>query len=92
MTAHIGETQRLRVGDQNAEHSAAVGQVSDRPVGLVVDANGEEPLEPRATLVEHAERGVLRARELTGGLKHTFQNDFEVEFRDEITSDVEQAS
>ena len=45
MRADVVEPQRARVVDQDAEHAAAARQVADRPVRLLVDADGEEALE-----------------------------------------------
>ena len=62
------QAQRVRVGDERAEDSAALGQVADRRPCGVVDAVGDEALEPRARPVDHAQRRVARAGQLGGQL------------------------
>jgi hypothetical protein len=66
--AEIVEPQRYGLVDQNAEDAAAARRIADRCPSLVVDARGEEPLEPRSGGVDHPERRVACARQLGGRL------------------------
>ena len=88
--ADVRQTQRPRLADEHAEDAASPRQVADRPVGLVVDADGEKPLERRSLLVEHPERRVARARELASRVEHVLEHRLEVELRDERAAGVDE--
>ena len=62
----VGEAQRLPVADQDAEDPAAARQITDRRARLLVDADGDELLEPRARRIDHAERSVAGPGEPCG--------------------------
>jgi hypothetical protein len=65
-------------------------EVADRRMDVRVDPDREEALEPLAALVEHAEGGVLRARQLARDLEDALQQPLDVELRDEGLADVEE--
>ena len=92
MRADVVQAQRLRVADQDAEDTAAAGQVADLAVRLGVDAGGEEALQPLAALVEHADRGVAGARHVARGLEQPLEHDLAVELGDQRAAGVEQAA
>jgi hypothetical protein len=74
MLPNVQETQWLGRFDQDAEDPASAWEVSDRAVGGVIDAQGEELLEPGVVVVQDPQGGVARARDLPCGLKHTVQH------------------
>src|ERR687891_604148 len=90
MRAHVGEPQRLRVPDQDAEHAAPPRGLADLRPRRLVEADGEEALELPALLVENAERRVARARELAPRVKDAPKHDLEIEVRGERPPDVDQ--
>ena len=90
VVADVGEAQRPRLLDQQAEHAAPARQVADRAPRLLVDAVGDEALQLVAVLVEHAERGVAGAGQLAGDLEHAAEDDLRVELGDEAAADVDQ--
>ncbi len=90
MAADVGQAQRPRLLDQQAEHAAAARQVADRPPRLLVDAVGDEALQLVAVLVEHAERGVAGTGQLAGDLEHLPEDHLRVELGDEAAADVDQ--
>ncbi len=73
----VMEAERLRVSDQHAENAPAARQVADRRMCLGVDPRRQEPLEPRAAVVDDAECGVLRAGEGGSGLDESLQEHVE---------------
>ena len=88
--AHVVQAQRMRVGDQHAEHAAPARGVADRPVGLLVDPGGDEALEPLAALVEHADRRVPGAGQLARDVEQPLQERLGVEHGDERAPDLDQ--
>ena len=58
MLAEIGQPQRLGVDDEPTEDAVPFGEVTDEPVRVVVDPDGDELRQAGAGLVEHAERAV----------------------------------
>ena len=90
MVADLGQAQRARLLDQQAEHAAPARQVADRPPRLLVDAVGDEALQFVAVLVEHAEGGVAGPGQLAGDLEHLLEDHLGVELGDEAATDVDQ--
>ena len=70
---------RPAVADQHAEMPTLRGALTDRGLELWLDPDGDELLEPRAGLVDHAERAVARTSQLDGGLDHLLQERLERE-------------
>ena len=91
MLADVGDPQRPRVVDQEAEDPAAAREVADRAVGRLVDAAGEELGELAAVLVEDPERRVARAGQVARGLEDTVEDDVEVELGEQAASDLDEA-
>src|SRR5919202_1076949 len=91
LVADVVQAQRPRIADQDAEDPVAARQVPDGTVGLLVDAERDEPLETLAAVVEDAERGIPRARELLGDLEDTVQEPLDIELGYERTPHIEQA-
>ena len=89
--ADIGQAQRLRIADEDAEDAAAARKVADRAVRRLVHPRREEPVELPATLVEDAERRVAGAGQLAGGLDHALQHRFVIELGDHFAPDLEQS-
>ena len=89
--AHVGETQWPGVGDQDAEHAAPARQVADRAVRVGIDTGGQEALELLTALVEHADRGVPSARELTCDFQQPLEDRLGVELGNERPADVHQS-
>ena len=88
----VVQAERLRVADQDAEDPAAVRQVADPLVCLVVDTGRQEALERAAGAVDHAQRGVLRAGQLGGGLDDPLQDRVERELRRDRDSGVDRSA
>ena len=88
--AQVGEPQRLGVEDEQPEDAVALGQVTDRPAGLVVDADGDELREARARLVEDAERAVAGVDQVDRGLDDALQHRGQVEVAADREHRVEQ--
>ena len=80
MRPDVRQPQRARVTDQLTEDAVTARQVADGAAGLVVDPARQEPCQPLAPLVQHAERRVLRAGELAAGLDHAFEDELELRF------------
>ena len=78
-----GSRSGRRFTDQDAENAAPPRQVSDRPMGLLVDADGQEALKRRTVFVKYANRGVARARELTRRIQHALKHSLEIKLGDE---------
>ena len=64
-------------------------QRADAAALLVVDAERQEPLEVLASLVQHAERGVLRIRDVARHLENPLQHPLDIERRDHLAGEVE---
>ncbi len=90
MTADIVDPQWPRVGDQDPEHPSATRKFSDRPVGLLVDAERDEALERLAVLVENADRRVPGAGQLPPGLEDALEHHVQLELRHERAADIQQ--
>jgi hypothetical protein len=88
--ADIGQPQRARLADEDAEHAAAPREIADRTVRLLVDADCEEALEGSALIVENAESRVPRVCELASRVQHALQHGLQIEFRDESAAGVDQ--
>ena len=69
MLLDVLEPQRHRMADQLAQHAAPPRQVADRSAFGFVDAEGEEPVELLATVVEDAERGIAGTGQLARDLE-----------------------
>ena len=81
--AQVGQAQRLGVDDERTEDPVPLGQVADERVRLVVDPYGDELREPRAGVVEHAQRAVAGIDEPDGRLDDPSEHRGEVEIRAE---------
>ena len=81
--AHVRQPQRAGVADQHSKHAAPPRQVADRAVRLFVDPDGEEALEPLAAFVQHADRRVLGARQLTRNRQQPLKDRLGIEDRDQ---------
>lgn len=90
VSRQVGQAQRSRVDDEDAEDAVTFGQVADLAVGLVVDAHRQELGQPRARRVEHAESAVARIDEVRGQLDDARQGLGEVEARSDGDDRVEQ--
>ena len=90
--ADVGQPKRLGVLDEHTEDAVPLGEVTDPGAGGSVDPEGEEPLEPIATVVEDAQRGVPGAGELAGSLEHRLEHGLEVEVRHKRATDLEQTT
>src|SRR5687767_13926513 len=76
--------------DQDPEHAAAVREVTDGPVRLLVDPAREEALEVLAPLVEHANGRKAGSGQLLCDLEQLVEHGFWIELGDERPPDVEQ--
>ena len=90
MRADVGQHQRARVLDQQAEDPAPAREVADRRVRGRVDAAGEEALERPPLRVEHADGRVARAGQLACGLQQPLEHDLEVELGDERAAGLQE--
>jgi hypothetical protein len=92
MAPDIVEAQRHGVFDQRPQYPAAPGQLADRRVCRLVDPPCDEPREFAVRLVEHAQRGVARPRELLCGVEHSVEYHFDVELPEYAAGEVEHAT
>jgi hypothetical protein len=69
-----------------------VGRVADRGARVVVDAVGDETLEPGAGRVDDAECGVARARQLGGKLGQALKQALERQLGGQRHTGLEQGS
>jgi hypothetical protein len=88
---HVGKAKRSWLADQNAEYAAALWESADPRSGLVVDAQGDESLQALAVCIEDSERGVACPGDVTRGLEDLSEHRLEVELRDHISPDLDQA-
>ena len=79
MLPEIGEPQRLRFEDQQTEDPMAPREIADGPVGLVVEAGGDELDEAGPRLVEEAERAIASVHQVGGGVDDALQHCLQVE-------------
>jgi len=91
MLADVAKAKRAGLADEDSQEPVPTRQVADRAVRLRIDAEREEALEALASLVQDPERRILRAGELLGDLQHPVEQALDVEFRDESSSDFQQA-
>jgi hypothetical protein len=89
--AEVVDAQRDRVLDEHAEDAPPARQLPDRVVRGLVDPAREELGELAAVLVEDAQRGVPRARQLARRLEHPVEHDVEVELRQQAAPDLDEA-
>jgi len=89
VVADIAQPQRDWVASQLTQHTAAARRLADRRAGLVVDSGVDEPFQFVAILIEDAEGGVPRPRQLAGDVDDLAQHGVEVELGDEATADVD---
>jgi hypothetical protein len=77
MPGDVRHPHRTRIGDEQAEHTAAVRQIADAGVRGRVDAMRDEVGQPRALHADHPERAVAgpgqRARRLDDALQGAAQ-------------------
>jgi hypothetical protein len=86
----VADPQGIGVGDELAEHALSLGQRAHPCRLLVVDADVDEPRQPRAVLAQHAEGSVAGLDEAGGGLNDPAQRDVEVEARRDAHERVQQ--
>jgi hypothetical protein len=91
VSGDVRHPHRLRVGDQQTEHAAAVRQVADRLVRLRIDAVGDE-VGQQAVRADHAERAVTGPGQGAGGLDDPLQGAAQVELRADADHRVEQGA
>jgi len=87
---HVRKAQGLRVPNPLPEHAAPARQRTDAATGLLVDPRVDEALELLLALVENAQCGVPRARELPGRLEHVAEHGLDIGLRDQRSPDIEQ--
>jgi hypothetical protein len=90
--ATAAQSEGLRVADGDAENPASARQVADRAVHLRRRAQHDEALELVLVVIEHAERGVARARQIAGLLEHPLKDRFQIEFGDDRAPDLQDAA
>jgi SAM-dependent methyltransferase len=91
--AEAVEAQRPGVVDEQTEDAAPAGQGADPAVRRVVDAGCDEALEPLAAIVEDADGGVARARDLARDAEQLLQHRLDVAAGDQEPSPrVDQAA
>ena len=76
--ADVRQAQGLGLADQLAEHAVAAGKVSDLAPRVLVDADGQEPLQLGPSRVEHAERCVTGAGQLARHRQHALKDRLEL--------------
>lgn len=92
MGADIGQAKRLRVMDEYAQDAVPLREVAYTRAGGPVDAEGEEPLEAVAAVVQHAQRGVASAGQVAGSLQHGVEHRLGVQIRYERATDLEEST
>jgi hypothetical protein len=73
----VREAQRLPLADQHAEDPTAAREVADRRARLLVDADGDELLEPSSRRIDDAERSVARPGQLRSRLDQLLEERLE---------------
>jgi hypothetical protein len=89
VSAHVLEAEGLGAANQLAQHSAPARQGTYSGVGLIIDSQGDEPIELAPVLIEDAESRVTSAGQVARGLEHVAEDGLEVELRDERARNVE---
>jgi hypothetical protein len=92
MAGDVAQSHRARLFDQKAEHSPTLWWITDRTMGLVVDPGGQESLEPGASLVEDAQRGVASTGDLTRALQQPAQDRLRVKLTHQSATGIKQAT
>ena len=87
--ADVAQTEWLWLADQLAEDAPSAWQVADRPVRLVVDPRGQEPLQLLPSGVEDPDRRVACPRQLARNLEHMTQQRLAVELRYERAAHIQ---
>ena len=88
--ADIRQAQRSRLSDEHAEHAATAGEVADGAMDVFIDTRRQEALEGLAPLVEYADGGVARTRQLARDVEQTLEHRIGVELGEERPADVQQ--
>lgn len=78
MPAQIVEPQRLGFPDQMTENTVALGQFTDHPDSVLVDADGDE-MAQRLVLADDAERPEPGTDEIARRLHHTVQDSLQAQ-------------
>jgi hypothetical protein len=89
--AHVAESLRLRIVDQQSEDAPAAREIADRSVAVLIDAACQEALELAPAVIENAERRITGASYLAGRLEQLVEHGLQVQLRDERPPDVDQA-
>jgi hypothetical protein len=92
MLPHVREPERLRILDQDAEHTSPPWEVANRLVGDRIDTSGQKPFELVAILVEDAERRVSRTGDCTSFLEDSIQNRLRIKLTHQRLAHVEEAT
>ena len=92
MPRHVGEPEDPRVGDELAQHAAAVREVADDLALVLVDADRQEAREPVPLVVEDAERRVARPGQLLRGAEHSAQDLLELVDVEQLVEDRDEAA
>jgi hypothetical protein len=82
----------LRVADEGCRERRVRAAVADRAVHLRRRAQHDEALELVLVVIEHAERGVARARQIARLLEHPLKDRFQNEFGDDRAPDLQDAA
>jgi hypothetical protein len=88
--ANVRKPDRVRIGDQEPQHAAAVRQVADLGVGRGVDAVGDEVDQLGAIGADHAQRAVSRAAQRARRLDDALQRAAQVEVGADADDRVQQ--
>ena len=85
----IGQPQSHRVRDQLPEHPASPGKLADPLPGVLVETDGDEPLELGPSVVGHAERRVPRSGQLARGLEHSPEHDIQIQISEQSPGEIQ---
>jgi hypothetical protein len=89
MGADLVEPERDGVCDELAEHASTPRRSPDLLALAGLESQRDEPRQPRSLLIEHADRRVLRARELAGGDEHPLEDRLDVELAEDAARELE---
>src|SRR5262249_7430288 len=83
---------RSRVLDQHPQHATSARRIADLSTCALVDAAGDEALQPYALHIEHTEGRIAGARYLPRRLKDEVEHPVRIELGHERAADLQEAA
>jgi hypothetical protein len=88
--ADVRQAQWFGMANELAQNARSTRQVADGATGGVVDACGQEALEPAALGVKYSHSGVASSGEFSPGIENSLEDCLAVELGDYRRADIEQ--